>query len=198
MAEILANDATTEDAIIRHGDQAASTKQQIVEKVGQLIEYLGPRTPRSLHEFAVLLQPFNDKQAALAIWNTVQVDLRTTSPVRSPAEPQSTADQDGWVPMGKLPWPAGMEEHRKRTRFLDNHSQQIRSRRPRKNRREVFAADFVSFWSQHNKASFEGLDGADRPPLTPDGTTISPDVYLNGAAKLYGKVAADKARRPRQ
>ncbi len=196
-------------------DAQTNTKQPMIDahtkllaSGGVLAKYLAPypEVSRRLHTFLYHMDwRVFQKDKGLEVWPDLAIDLNqllasldqplSVKLASMPAEPPAADDPDGWVLMSKLQWPAGFEDHRKRSAFLDEHSEQIRNRKPRKNRREVWAADFVNFWARRESECFEGLDGREPLPIVPDGGTIPTDTYINNAAKMYGRVFEGKRQR---
>lgn len=65
------------DSWLKASNEAWELRWKIWHLANELCLTLGDSAPRSLHEFAVHMQPHGDEAKALELWPTVQVDLRT-------------------------------------------------------------------------------------------------------------------------
>jgi hypothetical protein len=103
----------------------------------------------------------------------------------------NSSDNAGWVLVSTLDWPDEYRDNRKKRKFLKDHSAEIKHRHPggRKNRHEVYAADWLSFWAREREKATQSAEG---PILEP--------LFKDGVKSRYMAVRAEKEKkeRPRQ
>ena len=68
-----------------------------------------------------------------------------------------TLAADGFVAASKIGWNDRFVSYKKIRKFL-SETQTIRTRRPRNNRLEVHAGDWIEYWAKQNAAAFDSLD----------------------------------------
>ena len=107
------------------------------------------------------------------------------------SQPPGPDDNAGWVFVRTLDWPDEYRTNRQRRKFLEDHAAEIKHRYPpgRKNRHEVYAADWLAFWAKERAKVTQRAEG---PILEP--------LFRDGVKSRYMAVRAEKEQkeRPRQ
>jgi hypothetical protein len=139
-----------------------------------------------------------DFETAIPLWPALKAELQQVAIVAG-LPPEGQDDDSVWILVSKLE-PPRIPNMKERQRYLDRHREEIRTRRPptkqgtpNPRRLEVHIGDWIRHWSKVDAQTFDNIDGTGAAPITPDELT---EDFMDGAAKLYGKVFQGK--RPRE
>ena len=109
--------------------------------------------------------------------------LRT---VHGKATPKGS-DDSGWIAFGEV-WPGKFKTYKLAKAFLKAHLE-IHTRKPSKQRVQVWAADWHRHWALQDGKVFDGLDAGTEPkPITPGLT----GDFLAGAMSRYAPLLVKK------
>ncbi len=145
-------------------------------------------------------------------WAGAEVELRKieaaavamkAGPAAAGVRNSDDTDDSAWVLLTKLS-PPRIKNIGQRRRYIESHSDEIRSRRPltkagtpHPKRLEVHIGDWVKHWIEKDNQTFESLDLYNPRPITSDDLSDDlTDDFIAGAAKLYSDVR--KGKKPKQ
>jgi hypothetical protein len=131
-------------------------------------------------------------------WDAAEMELRVIQAAAMRCEgqpkPQQDSGDEGYVLISSL-WRERFPGQRYRSKnartFLEKHG--IRYRKPRDNRLKVHAADWHRYWAKADSDASHRLEEAELESMT--GDTVETPLFLENAAKLYGKIRETKRRR---